>query len=158
MSVKLSVKNKTMNEISFIINTAPTAQARPRHAVRGGFSVTYKSEQQKNNEQTLEALIAPYAPKEPFKNAVSINFVAYIPFPQSFSKKKKELAKANKIFPTKKPDIDNLCKQLLDTLTRLNFWLDNKQVIKITAIKIYGEYGKWDVIITGYNDKLNENN
>lgn len=142
------------NTIRFIINTAPTAQARPRHAVRGGFSVTYKSKQQKTNEQTPEALIAPYAPKEPFKNAVSINFTAYIPVPQSFSKKKRELALAGKICPTKKPDIDNLCKQLLDTLT----WLDDKQVIKITAIKIYGEYGKWDVIITGYNDKLNENN
>lgn len=59
------------NTIRFIINTAPTAQARPRHAVRGGFSVTYKSKQQKNNEQTLEDLIAPHAPKEPLKTAIN---------------------------------------------------------------------------------------
>ena len=137
------------NTIRFIINTAPTAQARPRHAVRSGFSVTYKSEQKKTNEQTLEALIAPYAPKEPFNNAVSINFTAYIPVPQSFSKKKKELARANKIFPTKKPDIDNLCKQLLDTLTRLNFWLDDKQVVEISAKKMYAEHGHWTVCIIG---------
>ncbi len=146
------------NTIRFIINTAPTTQARPRHAVRSGFSVTYKSEQQKNNEQTLEALIAPHAPKEPFKEAVTVLFVAHIPVPQSFSKKKKEQAIAGKICPTKKPDIDNLCKQLLDTLTRLNFWLDDKQVVEISAKKIYAEHGKWDVMITGYNDKLNENN
>lgn len=113
------------------------------------------SKKQTNKPLKLSLLRTP---RKNLLNAVSINFVTYIPFPQSFSKKKKELAKANKIFPTKKPDIDNLCKQLLDTLTRLNFWLDDKQVIKITAIKIYGEYGKWDVIITGYNDKLNENN
>lgn len=81
------------NTIRFIINTAPTAQARPRHAVRSGFSVTYKSKQQKTNEQTLEALIAPYAPKEPFKCRIN-QFCNIYSVPAKLQQKEKRTGKS----------------------------------------------------------------
>lgn len=38
---------------------------------------------------------------------------------------------------TMKPDIDNLSKAVMDTLTQIGLWEDDKQVVKITAEKYY---------------------
>lgn len=49
--------------------------------------------------------------------------------------------------PTKKPDLDNLAKQLKDAMTRLNFWHDDAQVVCLRCEKIYAESGRWDVAV-----------
>ena len=134
-------------EISFILNCTPTPQARPRHAVMHGFSMTYKSAAQKENEATLDALLAQHAPVEPMEGAVALTFMAYLPVPASASKKKQQDMLNGVIRHTHKPDLDNLGKQLKDAMTRLQFWRDDRQVVKLTCEKRYGMRGHWIVTI-----------
>ena len=47
----------------------------------------------------------------------------------------------NKISPTKKPDIDNIIKIVLDALNKMAF-RDDSQVTKIEVEKIYGPVEK----------------
>ena len=55
----------------------------------------------------------------------------------------------NKISPTKKPDIDNIIKIVLDALNKMAF-RDDSQVTKIEVEKIYGPVEKIKVKIDTY--------
>ena len=131
--------------IAFTLPVIPTAQARARHGVVKGRSMTFKSSEQRVNEQTLDALLALHAPEAPLMGAVTLEFRAVFPPPKSASKKARA-AMLRGIEPhTKKPDLDNLTKQLKDALTRLCFWHDDRQVVRIVCEKRYGERGRWEV-------------
>jgi len=66
---------------------------------------------------------------------VSLTFAMKIPK----SMKKDDVLKAvnGEIVPLKRPDIDNLIKAVLDALNGVA-WVDDKQITKICAEKIYG--------------------
>lgn len=68
---------------------------------------------------------------------VAIEIVAYMSIPKNTSKIKKKAMIENQISPTKKPDIDNIAKSVLDALNKFAFKDDN-QVSKITVEKRYG--------------------
>ena len=136
-----------MREISFVLNTTPTPQARPRHTVMNGFSRTYKTAAQKSNEATLDALLAMHAPETPIHGAVSLEFAAVFPVPASASKKKQREMLDGFVHHTHKPDLDNLTKQLKDAMTRLQFWQDDRQVVRTVCEKRYGERGQWMIRI-----------
>ena len=61
----------------------------------------------------------------------------YLPIPKSFRKKQRELALAGVLLPTKKPDIDNLVKAVLDGLNGLAYQ-DDKQIVYLETCKAYG--------------------
>lgn len=71
----------------------------------------------------------------------------YMPIPVSWSKAKKEQAKRGLKRPSIRPDIDNLIKIVLDGLNGVAY-IDDKQVIGITAEKFYGETPRVEVVIT----------
>lgn len=133
--------------IAFTLNTIPTAQARARHGVVAGHSVTYKAAGQRANEQTLDALLSPHAPEVPISEAVVLEFRAVFPPPVSVSKKARAAMLRGQIHHTKKPDLDNLTKQLKDAMTRCKFWEDDRQVVCLKCAKRYGEHGYWEVCI-----------
>ena len=134
--------------LKFRLNCIPTAQARARHGrTKSGLNVTFKSANQRANERTLEALLAPHAPKQPLSGPLVLEFVAALPVGKSDSKKLREAKLAGWVAPEKKPDLDNLAKQLLDCMTRLQFWTDDVQVVCLRCEKIYAEQGYWDVAL-----------
>lgn len=134
--------------LKFRLNCIPTAQARARHGrTKSGLHMTFKSANQKANERTLEALLAPYAPKTPLAGPLVLEFVAALPVGKSDSKKLREAKIAGHVLPEKKPDLDNMTKQLMDAMTRLNFWHDDVQVVCLRCEKIYAEQGYWDVAL-----------
>lgn len=137
-------------KLQFDLNVVPTAQARPRHTTiqlknGGTLHSTYKNKTQKLNEQLLETALLPYRPKSPINGPVCVQFTAFLPVPKSEKKNRRERILAGYVMPTKKPDIDNLCKQLLDAMTRLKFWNDDKQVVRMYCAKEFGERGFWQV-------------
>lgn len=92
--------------LKFRLNCIPTAQARARHmTTKSGLSVSYKSANQKANERTLEAMLAPYAPKAPLQGPLVLEFVAALPVGKSDSKKLREAKLTGLVAPEKKPDI-----------------------------------------------------
>ena len=130
--------------IQFTIPTEPTAQARARHTKTGR---TYKCVSQKANERTLEALLVPHRPETPLQGPVGIEIRAFIKIAVSKSKKFKEAAIQGREKPTKKPDLDNIEKQALDAMTRLQFWHDDAQVCAINSSKEYSEKPRWEITV-----------
>jgi Holliday junction resolvase RusA-like endonuclease len=135
-------------KISFTLPIVPTAQARPKVTVRNGFAHGYKSKPQQANERTLEACLLEHKPTKPLEGPVSLTVFAYMPVPKSASKAKRRAIEAGEIRHTKKPDLDNIVKQLKDCLTRLQFWRDDCQVVSLRAAKIYADSGSWAVTIS----------
>ena len=78
---------------------------------------------------------------------VTIN--AYFEVPKSTSKSMKEEMLENKISPTKKPDIDNVVKIVLDAMNKFAF-KDDTQITKIEVEKIYSEVEKLYIKIEEY--------
>lgn len=92
-----------------------------------------------NKTKDYEFLVQQYFrmkyPKyETLKGRLSINIIAYLKIPKSTSKTKIQEMLENKISPTKKPDVDNIAKSILDAMNGLVFEDDN-QVSKISVEK-----------------------
>lgn len=140
-----------MNLCSFILDCVPTAQARVRYTSKT--HIAYKSKNQLINEKELETHLMnvrhKYANsvKFPIEGSIGINIAAILPVPKATSKIERSKMLNYEIFPEKKPDIDNLIKQLLDAMTRMEFWVDDKQVVICNTMKIYGIVPHWNVNI-----------
>lgn len=80
---------------------------------------------------------------------VSVEIIAYMSIPKNTSKKNRELMLNNEISPTKKPDVDNIAKSILDAMNRFIIHDDN-QVSKISVEKRYGEVEKVKIKIEEY--------
>ena len=137
--------------LKFILPTTPKAQARPRVTVRGNgnrrFAHAYKTADQQANERTLEALLMPHRPSKPLACPVALEFTACLPVSRSDSKRTVEAKLSGKIWAIKKPDLDNLAKNLKDSMTRMGFWLDDAQVVELHCKKIWSERGEWRVSV-----------
>ena len=86
---------------------------------------------------------------KPFSNRVSVQIVAHFTIPKQFGKKEKEQILNGTLSPTKKPDIDNIAKIVLDSLNGLAF-NDDTQVTKIIVEKVYSDEEKISIIIEEY--------
>jgi len=134
--------------LCFELHCTPTAQQRPRHmTTHSGIHRAYKSGSQKANERTLEAMLMPHVPKMALEGALELQFVASLPVPSSVTKRQREAMLCGKIRPTVKPDLDNVTKQLKDSMTRMHFWHDDKQVVRMVCEKVYAECGMWAVTV-----------
>ena len=80
---------------------------------------------------------------------VGIDIVAYLGIPKSTPKKNIPDMLDNKVSPTKKPDIDNIAKSILDAMNKFIIHDDN-QVSKISIEKRYGEEEKAYIRIYEY--------
>ena len=80
---------------------------------------------------------------------VEIEIIAYMSIPKNTSKVKTQAMLENKISPTKKPDIDNIAKSVLDAMNKFVIKDDN-QVSKISIEKRFGKTEKIYVKISEY--------
>lgn len=81
--------------------------------------------------------------------ALRMKINAYFAIPQSFSKKKRDMALEDGYRPTVKPDCDNISKNICDALNGIAF-PDDKQIVSLEVNKYYGEVEKVEVIIQQY--------
>lgn len=101
----------------FMAMNPPTATEQQQHFNRKTGKV-YKSTEVKAARAKLTAHLAEHKPEQPFDGPliVKIMWLYYNP-----DKKDLELH-------TSKPDLDNIEKGLLDCMTRLGFWKDDKLI------------------------------
>ena len=133
--------------IHFKIEGKPVPQGRPR-AVRMGAGVRmYDPPKSKVYKQMVAAKVCSYMKingiqtiTEPL--AVHLNF--YFTPPKSYSKKRIRAIEAKEELFTKKPDVDNLAKSILDSCNNLLF-KDDSQIIGLTIGKHYGHKDYVDV-------------
>ena len=75
--------------------------------------------------------------------------IAYFSIPKTTKKSEIEQMLDNKISPTKKPDIDNIIKIILDAMNKFAF-KDDIQITKLEIEKKYGLEEKMQIIIEEY--------
>ena len=76
--------------LAFTLFCAPTAQERPRHTLRAGRSIAYKSAGQKRHEVDLDFALMKFRPEKPLSGGLELRFLAIMPMPQSLSRKARE--------------------------------------------------------------------
>ena len=123
-------------------------KARPRMNTRTGRA--YTPTKTKDYEYFMKKwFITQYPNFKQLENREKVTIVAYFDIPKSTSKKKEaEMLKQN-ISPTKKPDIDNITKIVLDSMNKFAF-KDDTQVTKMEVEKKYAIEPKIYVKIEEY--------
>lgn len=106
------------------------------------------------NTKDYENLIKQYFkikyPKYvPLENRVCVKITACFKVPKSTTKKDRCAIEEGLLSPTKKPDIDNIVKIVLDALNKMAFKDDN-QITKLEVEKVYGQEEKIVVKINEY--------
>lgn len=77
---------------------------------------------------------------------LEISILALYPVPKSVNKKLKSSMLKGRLFPTKKPDADNIIKVILDALNGVAYW-DDSQVCRVYFEKVYAEKPETKIII-----------
>lgn len=100
-------------------------------------------------ELAKQYFVLKYPRHIPIEGRVKVSIIAYFKIPKGTNKKNEELMLSGNISPTKKPDIDNIEKIVLDAMNTLAFKDDN-QITKLEIEKVYSEEEKVYVKIEEY--------
>ena len=138
-------------EIKFNIPGKVQAKQRPRF--NGKFAYTPKQTVEYEN-WVKTCFFNKYKGNQPFEKPLQVKIIAYYEIPKSTSKKKRQQMLENKIFPTVKPDTDNIAKSILDSLNGITY-LDDKQVVKLEVQKYYSQVPSVAVIIKELEEREN---
>ena len=156
-----------LKTIKMCLKLEPTPQRRPRFSSRGKFTSTYKDKTQLLNEDDLKQLLEEHKPNTPFDGPLKLSVLCVMPPPKSNKCEYFNVGFSSKTFMTKfkaaidaglrfmhirKPDIDNLQKQIMDSMTREEFWFDDCQVCTTTMQKAYGLESKWIIHLSQMED------
>lgn len=133
-------------------------KGRPRFRNAGKFIQTYTDKDTQAYEMSIKEAYLQ-ANQEAYMNPgtpLAIILTVYQQIPKSVSKKKKQEMLDGKIRPTKKPDIDNILKSVLDSLNQVAFH-DDTQIVSVEVVKWYDETPRMVVKIFEINKLLEEN-
>lgn len=130
----------------FEVPGEPRGKGRPR-VTRNG---TYTDSETKAYEQKI---IAYYRKtfgsfRWPDNSFIAVKVVAYYPIPKSATKAQLAAMQAGKIFPSRKPDIDNVLKVVLDALNGVAY-KDDSRVVHVEAEKRYSFDPRLEIHLEG---------
>lgn len=125
----------------FVVHGSPVGKARPRAAVINGFARVHNT---KENQQYESYVIDQYLSQigeVEHVGMIKISILVYYSIEKAHYKKKGLNAvglekEKNVIRPTKKPDIDNIAKIIMDALNGVAY-KDDAQVVGLTVEKYY---------------------
>ncbi len=136
-----------MMQIMFTIYGEPVPKGRPRFSTRGKFPVAYTPEKTKNYESDVGMMAkSAMGASEPLEGALEAFIYVTFPVPASYSKKRTEACLIDSEKHTKRPDLDNVVKAVLDGMSDIVF-LSDSQITSIHATKVYGEVAKVEVVV-----------
>ena len=139
--------------ITFTVHGKPQGKGRPRFAKRGKYTVAYTPEVTASYENLIKLIAAEtMRGRALMTGAVSIEILANFSPPRSWSFKKKTQAVRGEIFPTVKPDVDNILKVVADALNGI-VWRDD--VLAVDGI-IRKRYDEWEGLVVTIRE-LNAN-
>jgi Holliday junction resolvase RusA-like endonuclease len=124
-----------------------SGKGRPRFARQGTFVKTYTDAK----TLTYEKSIHTYAKQamgstSPLIGAVAAYLHIGVPIPPSYSKTRQKACIEGLERPTKKPDIDNIVKAILDGMNGI-VYLDDKQVVDLHLTKVYSSKEGIDIMV-----------
>lgn len=105
--------------------------------MKGAFVSTYTDSDTVANENRIAAIArAAMHGTKPLDAPLEVLIELRMQIPVSWSKKKQVAASAGQVRATKKPDIDNVVKSILDASNGI-VWIDDAQVVVLTVRKLY---------------------
>lgn len=127
-------------EINYTVVGIPKPQARPKvfhRTLKSGkpFVSTYSPKSDWFHLVYTESLKIKNTLKNRLVGALELNLTFCMPIPKSISKKKREQLH----YVTKKPDVDNLAKAVMDAINQVGIWEDDSQVSRLVVGKIYSD-------------------
>lgn len=138
-----------MGPVKFTVPGQPKGKARARTVRRGGGkSFSYTPEGTILYENLIKTCYLQDAGHVLFNDGqpLAVDIIAFYEVPKSYSKKKKQEMLDGQLYPTKKPDIDNIAKCVLDALNKLAY-RDDTQVVRLHMEKHYAEIPRVEVEI-----------
>ena len=136
-----------MISIMFTVYGHPVAKGRPRFSTRGKFPVAYTPEKTKTYETEVGMMAkAAMGASEVLEGALEAFIYVTFPVPPSYSKKRTEACLSDVEKHTKRPDLDNVIKCVIDGMDKIVF-LNDSQITSIHSTKVYGEIPKVEVLV-----------
>jgi len=96
-----------------------------------------------------ERLIAHGLEGRSLDGPITMENIFILPRPKSHLTSKGRLTKSAPVFPTKKPDVDNLAKAVFDVITQLGVIKDDSQIVHSCVVKVYSNSVNGDKIQSG---------
>lgn len=144
-----------MTLIRFTVPGVPVGKGRPRIGKVGAHARMFTPEKTANYEGLVaHAGQQAMAGRGLMQGAVSVVLDIRVPVPASWSKKKQAAALAGRVYPTTKPDKDNVIKAIYDGLNGV-VWRDDVQVVNGVQNKRYAEVPGVTVEIEELEEKSN---
>lgn len=123
-------------ELAFTIRCNPpkqTAQSVSR-IFRRKDGTPFIGKKNNTSKGELFCLLKDHIPEKPFTGPVELTIDWCYAWRTSEPKKNRKLGYR---YCTTKPDVDNICKQLNDCMTRLGYWTDDAIVSKLIFTKVW---------------------
>lgn len=123
--------------MTFFVMGLPKPQSRPRAFVRGKHAAVYSPVTAWRNDVKYAA-----AQQCPVYGAIRVTIDYYFKRPKSHygtGKNSNELKKSAPVFMTKRPDLDNLNKAVLDAMQDGGLISDDSSVVELCSYKTYVE-------------------
>lgn len=135
-----------MFSLTFHVDINPVPKGRPRFSKVGGFMRSYTPKKTSDYETQVRTQAQTVMTREPLETPVAVYLYFRLPIPKSHSKKRQEACLSGSERPTKKPDIDNLAKSVLDGLNGV-VWHDDSQIVSLHLTKVYARNPGIDLLI-----------
>lgn len=135
-------------QIRFTVYMDPVAKGRPKFSVRGGFPRAYTPKKTVSAENEFIRQAMPHKPSIPLQKWAEVTIYLFMPIPASFSKKDRAMAISGELRHTKKPDLDNLAKLVLDPMNGV-FFRDDSIITSLCVYKSYHQQPSIAVLIDG---------
>jgi Holliday junction resolvase RusA-like endonuclease len=134
-----------MSTVVFVIPGVARGKQRPR-ATRTGRVYTPK---QTVNQEAYIKMLAATAMRglAPFVGPLEATFSISVAIPKSFTRQQRKLIDEGNLYPTSKPDIDNVVKLLCDAMNGVVYG-DDKQIVDLYVSKIYEDSASTTVMVS----------
>lgn len=139
-----------MSGLNFSIDGVPVPKGRPRLTTINGMARAFTPKKTRDYEDDVRAAAIAAMSEDGlmlFDRPLCVKVDIYLPIPKSWSKKKHQDAMDGKVVPTKKPDIDNVCKCILDAMNKV-VYVDDAQIVDFYAKKRYWFKPRVDVQVS----------
>jgi Holliday junction resolvase RusA-like endonuclease len=134
--------------IRFVIPGEPKGKGRPRifQNKRTGKSQAITPADTLSYENLVRWIYQNTEGAQKIDDEIEARIVCMYGIPKSMTKKNRQLVDEGKLHPTKKPDLDNVAKIILDSLNNIAYH-DDSQVVKLTVEKHYSDNPRVEVTL-----------
>ena len=133
--------------VLFRVDGPLVPKGRPRFSKVGGFIKTYTDSKTMDYEAKVrEAAQTAMGSSEPIETPVGAFVYFRVPVPQSYSKSRTKDCLDGFLKPSKRPDLDNLLKAVLDAMNGV-VYKDDGQLVSLHCTKVYASEPGVDVLI-----------